>query len=90
MSRKTSVPKSETVDDNAVYLTDGELDWIRWRATRGSHFEEAFLINSKYAQQVIEEDVPRLIAEIRRLRDIIEAHVAAEVEQAKQEGRLWK
>jgi len=90
MSRKTSKPKPETVADNAVYLTDGELDWIQWRATRGSHFEEAFLINSKYARQVVDDDVRRLIAEVRRLRAIIATHVAAEMEQARQEGRLWK
>lgn len=49
-------------------LTDQDLEMIQWRATRGCHFEDAFLVNSLYAKECLEEDVPRLIAEIRRLR----------------------
>lgn len=49
-------------------LTEDELEMIHWRATRGCHFEGAFLYASEYGKQVIQEDVPFLITEIRRLR----------------------
>lgn len=65
-------------------LDDNELDQIAWRASRGSHFESAFLGGSKYAQQVIEEDVPKLIAEVRRLQAAFEtAERDADEEHAK-------
>lgn len=89
VSRKINKQNPKSVADNATELTDHELNHIQWRATRGSHYETAFLINSEYARQVIEDDVPRLIAEIRRLRIVVDAQVAAEVERARQEGRLW-
>lgn len=49
-------------------LTDEDIEQIVWRATRGCHFEGAFLGSSDYAKTVVENDVPTLIAEIRRLR----------------------
>jgi len=52
-------------------LTEEELEMIHWRATRGCHFDVTFLPESLYVKQVIEEDVPLLIAEIRRLRGIL-------------------
>jgi len=49
-------------------LTEDELEMIHWRATRGCHFEGGFLFASKHGHEVIQNDVPLLIAEIRRLR----------------------
>ena len=54
--------------NSAAPLTDKDLDAIHWRATRGCHFEGNFLPGSKYAEEVIEQDVPRLVAEVRHLR----------------------
>lgn len=54
-------------------MDENDLEQIAWRAGRGSHFESAFLSGSLYAQQVIEEDVPRLIAEIRQLNAKLQA-----------------
>ena len=68
MKKQINQPKRYTALTNAIELDEHELDHILWRATRGSHYETAFLVNSEYARQVIEDDVPRLIAEIRRLR----------------------
>ena len=50
-------------------LTEEELEMIHWRATRGCHFEGTLIWTSKYGIEVIENDVPLLIAEIRRLRE---------------------
>lgn len=49
-------------------LTEDELDMIAWRASRGCHFDGGFLFASEYGKEVIQNDVPVLIAEIRRLR----------------------
>lgn len=49
-------------------LTERELEEIHWRATRGCHYESAIICTSKYGIQVIEEDVPRLLQEIRLLQ----------------------
>jgi hypothetical protein len=49
-------------------LDERELENIAWRAGRGCHYEDVFLHGSDYARQVIQSDVPLLIAEIRRLR----------------------
>jgi len=48
-------------------MTPEELDLIQWRATRGSYYEGGFQAYSLYAKEVVERDVPRLIAEYRRL-----------------------
>jgi hypothetical protein len=50
-------------------ISEDELELISWRAGRGCHFQGGFLSESKTVQQVIEDDVPLLIAEIRRLVD---------------------
>jgi hypothetical protein len=52
-------------------LTEEELETIHWRATRGCHFEGTLIWTSKYGIEVIENDVPLLIAEVRRLRGIL-------------------
>lgn len=52
----------------ARVLDEDELEEIAWRAGRGCHFEGGFLFASEYGKQVIQEDVPLLIAEIRKLR----------------------
>lgn len=52
-------------------LDEEELDAILWRCANGSHFETAFLGGSLYAKQVVEEDAPRMVAEIRHLRRVI-------------------
>lgn len=49
-------------------LDEDELEQIAWRAGRGCHFEGGFLYASEWGKQVIQEDVPLLIAEIRKLR----------------------
>jgi len=49
-------------------ITEDELELIHWRAGRGCHFEGTFLPESLFAKQCLEEDVPRLIAEIRLLK----------------------
>jgi hypothetical protein len=49
-------------------LTEKQLDDIAWRAGRGCHYEGVFLHGSNYAKQVIQNDVPLLIVEIRRLQ----------------------
>lgn len=53
-------------------ITDSELEDILWRAGRGSHFESGFLGGSLYAKEVIENDVPRMVEEIRRVRRAID------------------
>ena len=55
------------MDHNSVQLTDKELDNINWRATRGCHFEGNLLPGSEYVEEIIEQDVPRIIAELRRM-----------------------
>lgn len=52
----------------ARVLDEDELEMIAWRAGRGCHFEGGFLFASELGKQVIQEDVPLLIAEIRKLR----------------------
>ena len=61
------MPKSKPVQKYKE-LTEDELDMIAWRAGRGCHFEGGFLFASKYGHEVIQNDVPLLIAEVRRLR----------------------
>lgn len=53
-------------------LTEKDLEDINWRATRGSHSAGAFLGGSAYAHEVIDQDVPRLIAETRQQREILD------------------
>lgn len=48
-------------------ITDEELDMIQWRAGRGCHYEGTIIWTSKHGIEVIEKDVPVLIAEVRRL-----------------------
>lgn len=55
----------------ARVLDEEELEMIAWRAGRGCHFEGGFLFASEFGKQVIQEDVPLLIAEIRKLRSAI-------------------
>ena len=62
------MPKSKPVQKYKE-LTEDELEMIHWRATRGCHFDGGFLYASEYGKEVIQNDVPLLIAEIRRLRD---------------------
>jgi hypothetical protein len=52
----------------ARVLDEDELEQIAWRAGRGCHFEGGFLYASEWGKQVIQEDVPLLIAEIRKLK----------------------
>lgn len=52
-------------------LTEDELEMIAWRAGRGCHFDGGFLFASEYGKEVIQNDVPILIAEIRRLRGVL-------------------
>jgi hypothetical protein len=59
-------------------MTEEELDLIFWHASRGCHFESTFLPSSNYAKQVIEEDVPALIREIRRLQNLLNQKPAKE------------
>lgn len=54
----------------ARVLDEEELEMIAWRAGRGCHFEGGFLYASEWGKQVIQEDVPLLIAEIRKLRAV--------------------
>jgi len=49
-------------------MDEKTLDEIQWRATRGSHFEGTFLGGSLYTKQVVEEDVPALLVEVRSLK----------------------
>lgn len=63
------MPKSKPVPKYKE-LTEDELEMIQWRATRGCHFEGTLIWTSKYGIEVIENDVPLLIAEIRRLRAV--------------------
>ena len=56
-------------------LTEDELDMIAWRASRGCHFDGGFLFASEYGKEVIQNDVPVLIAEIRRLRSSLTPRV---------------
>ena len=49
-------------------ITEDELEMINWRATRGSHYAGTYIQGSKYAQHVVEEDVPRLLMEIQMLQ----------------------
>ena len=60
--------KSKVIEQKE--LTEDELEMIHWRATRGCHFEGGFLFASEYGKEVIQNDVPLLIAEIRRLRAV--------------------
>lgn len=53
-------------------ITEQELVDIHWRCTRGTHYGNAILTASKYGIQVIEEDTPRLIQEIRQLQAKVE------------------
>ena len=53
-------------------ITEDELDMIAWRAGRGCHFEGGFLFASETGKEVIQKDVPVLIAEIRRQNKMIE------------------
>ena len=64
------MPKSKPVQKYKE-LTEDELEMIHWRATRGCHFDGGFLYASEYGKEVIQNDVPLLIAEIRRLRGIL-------------------
>lgn len=72
--------KDNSMDQNpAAPLTDKELDDIHWRATRGCHNGEAFLGGSAYAHEVIDQDVPHLVCEVRRLRDLIETYASTQM-----------
>lgn len=53
-------------------ITEDELDMIAWRAGRGCHFEGGFLFASEHGKEVVQKDVPVLIAEIRRQNKMIE------------------
>jgi hypothetical protein len=68
-------------------MDEKTLEEIAWRAGSGSHFESAFLGGSLYAKQVVEQDVPTLIAEVRRLNKDLEA---AEVNFTAIKGELSK
>jgi hypothetical protein len=59
-------------------ITEEELDEIQWRATRGSHYAGTYIQGSKYAQQVVEEDVPRLLMEIHLLQKKVDQNGVGE------------
>ncbi len=54
--------------DEMIIIPEEELEQIEWRATRGSHFEGVYLTSSRYAQQVVEEDAPRLVRLVRAMK----------------------
>jgi hypothetical protein len=49
-------------------MNEDRLEQIRFKITRGSHFEKATLPYSKYAIDAIDNDLPWLVAEVERLR----------------------
>ncbi len=56
-----------------MILTDDELELIEWRAGRGLTLCKVQpLLGSQYAIQVINQDVPKMLAEIRLQRKEIE------------------
>lgn len=63
-------------------ITEEELELIQWRATRGSHYAGTYIQGSKYAQHVVEEDVPRLLMEIHLLQKQIDTSGVGELVQA--------
>jgi len=77
--------KSKVIEQKE--LTEDELEMIHWRATRGCHFEGGFLFASEYGKEVIQNDVPLLIAEIRRLR-AVEQSVQSDETPAEHEKRI--
>jgi hypothetical protein len=68
-----------------IMLSEEELEMIHWRATRGSHYAGTYIQGSKYAQHVVEEDVPLLLMEIHILQQQIDASGVGELISAVQE-----
>jgi chromosome segregation ATPase len=65
-------------------MSEDRLEQIRFKITRGSHFEKATLPYSKYAIDAIDNDLPWLLREVEQLRARI-----AELEADRDSESRW-
>lgn len=70
-------------------ISDEQLNLIEFKVTRGCHFENAFLASSLYVTEVIHNDIPAMLAEIRRLYAVLHK-IAYETKQSEAQGLAWQ
>jgi len=61
-------------------ISEDELEEIQWRAGRGCHFEGAIIMTSLYGVEVIEKDVPLMLATLRefmKFRSAVQGFMAS-------------